>query len=244
MNPRFLEYLKRQKAFWETSDEETARFKRVFTGERTEEEWAASAQRDTTQVLQGVSLPEDSAVLELGCGVGRILEQVRRRVPSRRLVGVDISESMLRFARRRLGKDPRIGLVLTNGCSLSSISDTSINLAYSVDVLIHIHDAQMLLEYLREVRRVLKSGGMFRFNLRRFNPEGFSNSLGGRGARWMCLLGLGSSAGHRWHPREEVEFNGNEFTEAEARRLLRRAGFSILSVWTVLPYYWCAVRKA
>src|ERR1700694_5425730 len=41
----------------------------------------------------------DEAVLDLGCGDGKITHQLALRVPTGRVVGIDSSESMIRFAK-------------------------------------------------------------------------------------------------------------------------------------------------
>jgi len=42
-------------------------------------------------------------ILEVGCGTGRNLASLRQAFPLSRLVGIDLSEAMLKRARRRLG---------------------------------------------------------------------------------------------------------------------------------------------
>ena len=44
---------------------------------------------DEALLLDGITLPPDAAVLDLGCGVGRHLRHVRRRHPEARLFGVE-----------------------------------------------------------------------------------------------------------------------------------------------------------
>jgi trans-aconitate 2-methyltransferase len=54
-------------------------------------------------VLDRLSLAGDETVLDAGCGSGRITQQLIERLPRGRVIGVDMSESMVAAARERLG---------------------------------------------------------------------------------------------------------------------------------------------
>ena len=54
-------------------------------------------------VLERLPLSGDETVLDAGCGSGRLTEQLIERVPRGRIIGVDVSESMVAAARERLG---------------------------------------------------------------------------------------------------------------------------------------------
>jgi trans-aconitate 2-methyltransferase len=59
-------------------------------------------------VLDRLPLSGDETVLDAGCGSGRITEALIRRLPHGRVIGVDMSESMVAAARARLGPDADI----------------------------------------------------------------------------------------------------------------------------------------
>lgn len=59
-------------------------------------------------VLDRLPLEGDEAVLDAGCGSGRITETLIARLPRGRAIGVDMSESMVAAARARLGPDADI----------------------------------------------------------------------------------------------------------------------------------------
>jgi trans-aconitate 2-methyltransferase len=59
-------------------------------------------------VLDRLPLSGDETVLDAGCGSGRITEILIRRLPHGRVIGVDMSESMVAAARERLGPDADI----------------------------------------------------------------------------------------------------------------------------------------
>jgi trans-aconitate 2-methyltransferase len=54
-------------------------------------------------VLDRLPLRGDETVLDAGCGSGRITEALIERLPRGRVIGVDVSESMVAAARERLG---------------------------------------------------------------------------------------------------------------------------------------------
>lgn len=55
------------------------------------------------EVLERLELRGDEAVLDAGCGSGRVSEQLLQRIPGGRLLAVDGSEAMIAKARERLG---------------------------------------------------------------------------------------------------------------------------------------------
>ncbi|MDQ3897229.1 MAG: methyltransferase domain-containing protein [Actinomycetota bacterium] len=55
-------------------------------------------------VLERLPLAGDEAVLDAGCGSGRVTEQLLERLPRGRVVAVDAAPSMLVEARRRLAR--------------------------------------------------------------------------------------------------------------------------------------------
>ena len=59
-------------------------------------------------VLERLELHDSEMVLDAGCGSGRLTEQLIERVPRGRVIGVDVSESMVAAARERLGPDADI----------------------------------------------------------------------------------------------------------------------------------------
>src|ERR1700709_2170516 len=76
-------------------------------------EWdAATYQRVSTphqgwgaEILDRVALRGDETVLDLGCGTGRVTEQLLERLPRGHVIGVDGSAAMVAEAQRRLGSE-------------------------------------------------------------------------------------------------------------------------------------------
>jgi ubiquinone/menaquinone biosynthesis C-methylase UbiE len=101
--------------------------------------------------------PADGArVLELGPGVGWIMEAMLARYPIAEIVGLDISVVMIEHARERWS-DPRAGYVLYDGLR-APLADDSFDNIYSISCLQHIEKHHAFL-VLKEMVRLLEPGG-------------------------------------------------------------------------------------
>ncbi len=245
MAERFEKYAEIQKRFWNVEDAGTAKFERIDTEQdKTEEAWKRLADQDATRVLDGITIGPDFTLLEVGCGIGRIIDKLRERVQFKRYIGVDISEKMIEFAKEYLGNDTRISLAVNNGYDLACVESDVADFAYSVDVFIHIYDVDIAANYLSEVYRALKKGKKFRFNVRRWNIDNaFGNSIGGRIAKLTYKLRFRSSGGHTWRPGDEAGFNGNQYTPSELKELVARTDFQLLEMKVLDSVIWCTLEK-
>jgi ubiquinone/menaquinone biosynthesis C-methylase UbiE len=97
-----------------------------------------------------------SRVLELGPGVGWIMESMLAAYPISEIVGLDISPVMIENAQRRW-KDPRVSYVLYDGLRIPLEGDSFDNV-YSVACLQHIEKHHAFL-VMKELVRLTKPGG-------------------------------------------------------------------------------------
>src|SRR3954447_5477551 len=72
------------------------------------------------EVLDRLDLRGDEAVLDAGCGSGRLTELLIERVPDGRVIGVDASASMIEAARERLGPDADLRVADLVGLNLGA----------------------------------------------------------------------------------------------------------------------------
>src|SRR5258708_2264928 len=109
-------YLVEQKAFWNV-DEATLRLGRVDTISRSEREYEERADRDFAKVFSGVAerIDSDTTILEIGCGVGRLLTRLLQHTAPKLVIGVDISEAMIAHARTALGTRNNVLLTTNSG---------------------------------------------------------------------------------------------------------------------------------
>jgi SAM-dependent methyltransferase len=99
-----------------------------------------------------------AAVLDLGCGSGRVLRAIAPHV--RMAAGLDISGGMLRAARQACRGLANVGLVQGSGADLAMFRDETFDLVCAVDVLPYlVADRALTAGVLREARRVLRPGG-------------------------------------------------------------------------------------
>lgn len=107
-----------------------------------------------------------TSVLEIGCGIGRLATPIAETHPDWQLHGIDISTKMLDLAPKSSVK-----YKLCNDRQIP-YPDESFESVYSMLVFQHI-DSQSLYDYFLETARVLKHGGVFRFQYVEGNHHGF-----------------------------------------------------------------------
>jgi ubiquinone/menaquinone biosynthesis C-methylase UbiE len=97
-----------------------------------------------------------SISVDLAAGHGRNSAMMLPHV--QQLYIVDINEENINFCRQRFGDDQRIIYVRNNGYQLPEISSDHVTFFYCYDAMVHF-DSDVVRSYLREIRRVLRSGG-------------------------------------------------------------------------------------
>jgi ubiquinone/menaquinone biosynthesis C-methylase UbiE len=97
-----------------------------------------------------------ACVLDLAAGHGR--NSVKLREVADRIILVDMSQRNIDYCRQRFRGDDRFTFLKNDGISLAGVADGSVSLVYSFDSMVHF-DSDVVREYLREIRRVLKQGG-------------------------------------------------------------------------------------
>jgi ubiquinone/menaquinone biosynthesis C-methylase UbiE len=92
-----------------------------------------------------------TSVLDVGCGTGRLLAQLKR--PRARLAGADISPQMISEAKKRLGKNADLRVADSEKLPWKT---ERFDLVVTTDSLHHWPDP---LQAFSEMRRVLRKGG-------------------------------------------------------------------------------------
>ncbi len=112
--------------------------------------------------------PGPRRALEIGCGPGRLMLPMSAHFAE--IHGIDISEEMAALARERLRGIPHAHVHAASGDGLGIFPAEHFDFIYSYAVFQHIPDPAIVLNYLREARRALKTGGVLRCQLRGAPP--------------------------------------------------------------------------
>ena len=105
---------------------------------------------------QGLLTP-DADVLDLGCGIGRMVPPLAPRVRS--VLGVDVSSGMVAEARRRCGGLDNVNFTVGSGHDLAGLPDAGFDLVLAVDSFPYMVQAGVAEAHMAEARRVLRAGG-------------------------------------------------------------------------------------
>ena len=194
--------------------------------------------------------PQGKAMLELGCGAGRMTRSFAKRFSQ--VYAFDISPEMLGHARALSPDASNIHWMLGNGTDLSGLGNEVVDFAFSYIVLQHMPAPQFALRYVREILRVLKVGGMFLFQFNSvptmtmnwkgrmaWNIVDFPWMLGFRGvSRGLAtIMGLSPDiAGKSWR--------GASLKIAEVREAIESAGGVVEELaGEDTPMTWCCGTK-
>ncbi len=102
--------------------------------------------------------PRQASVLDIGCGPGTVLRMIRREREDLTLIGTDIDQRMIAIAKSK-AKDRNI-IFARAGMHELAFAPASMNMVMSTLVFHHL-DLESKRRTLREVRRLLRPGGVF-----------------------------------------------------------------------------------
>ncbi|MBU0546816.1 MAG: methyltransferase domain-containing protein [Patescibacteria group bacterium] len=110
-------------------------------------------------------LEKGDVVLDLGCGNGRWLESFKKREVE--YFGLDNSEELIKIAQT---KYPDTNFIKANALNLP-FSDDYFDKVYSIAVFHQIPSEEFRLRFLKEVKRVLKPGGLLILTVWKFHQK-------------------------------------------------------------------------
>jgi SAM-dependent methyltransferase len=185
-------------------------------------------------VLDRMRLAPDDNVLDLGCGAGWLSRLIAEQVPEGRVVGTDISDEMVRRARRNFA-DLENAMFVTGEAEEIPWDAAFFTHAISVESAYYWAEPQRA---LREIFRVLRERGSawILINYYRDNPH--SSHWGGlldvpvhlhSADEWSCLFTEAGFAEVGWDRIPDptpapVEYAGKWFRDAAQLRAFREVG--------------------
>ncbi|HEY3203427.1 MAG TPA: class I SAM-dependent methyltransferase [Thermoanaerobaculia bacterium] len=191
------------RADWDIRARDNAAFYICTTAGETPEAFVASGERDLAEkVIDGLAVSSEWRVLEIGCGIGRLLKPLASRVGV--AVGVDLSEEMVRRGREYCAGQPHVELYRTDG-TLGFLPEHHFDFVFSHIVFQHLPRKTYAERYFREAWRVLKPGGIFRVQVDGRSRQFFR--------RWIA-----------------DSWSGVVFSARELARRLERAGFRVTEI--------------
>ena len=160
--------------------------RRAEGSEQVDAEFFATAV-DVVRGLRGEikRLPAASRrrALEIGCGPGRLMRPLSADFGE--IHGIDVSDEMIRLAAEKLRPLPNAFPRHAAQSNLAAFADESFDFVYSYAVFQHIPSREVVLGYLAEARRVLRTGGILRCQI---------NGLPESSARYTTWEGVRISA--------------------------------------------------
>lgn len=112
-----------------------------------------------SQLREWNVLHSDSDVLDVGCGIGRLLVALSPHV--RRAVGIDVSAEMVKAARRRCDGYGNVSVIKSDGHGLGAASDAEFDLVVALDSFPYLRQSGYALvqKFVADSTRALRSGG-------------------------------------------------------------------------------------
>jgi SAM-dependent methyltransferase len=153
------ESLDGHRRFWEQAA--TLDAVHAIADQDTPQSFEVSGKTDAMGLWKALPNP-DAVVLEIGCGIGRVMEHLAGLYGE--VHGIDISSEMVNEGRRRLGHLPNVHFHKGNGYDLEPFADESFGLVLSGFAFQHMPKT-VAYNYFLETRRVLRPGGLFAFQV-------------------------------------------------------------------------------
>lgn len=127
----------------------------------TAKDYGAAAEQMSVEIYSAAQVQDHQTILDVGCGVGGTLASLNERFTNVNLLGLNLDERQLAYARQMVTARPEntIEFHQGNACSLP-FADQSVDAVLAVECIFHFQDRK---QFLQEALRVLKPGGGWQF---------------------------------------------------------------------------------
>ena len=185
--------------------------------DQTEEEFDQTGAEGVAQwILPELELltqhadPRTLRFLEIGCGIGRMTRHLAAIFGE--VHSTDVSGEMISRARARLADLPNVHLYETSGADVGPHPDNCFDIVYSIFVFQHVPTKEAIRSTLVDAWRVLKPGGLLRFQTNGVTDPTFLVA-------------------------EKDTWVGETFPEADVRDLARELGARVVSIYAADTLY-------
>ncbi|MBX3277929.1 MAG: methyltransferase domain-containing protein [Acidobacteria bacterium] len=165
---------------WDARARENARwYINTVRRDQSEEEFDATGRMEVERcILTDPSFTERRNLkrlhlLEIGCGIGRMTRHLAGLFGE--VYAVDVSGEMIAQARERLNEYTNVHLQETSGSDFSHLPDECIDCAFSAYVFQHVPEREVVMSNIRDALRVLRPGGVFKFQVNGYDGEDFAS---------------------------------------------------------------------
>jgi ubiquinone/menaquinone biosynthesis C-methylase UbiE len=150
------------------------------------------------QAIELMAIPSNASVLDVGCGSGWATRVMATKAATGRVIGIDISDEMVKVAQQSSTSFPNVEFRVATAERLP-FGDGEFTHAFSMESLYYYAD---IISALKEIRRVLSSGGVF-----------------------VCVVDLyiENRPSHQWV--EQLKVPVQLLSTAEYHSLFKQAGF-------------------
>lgn len=223
--------MNQMKRDWDARARENARwYINTVKRDQSEEEFDATGRMEVERcILSDPSFTErrnlkQLRLLEIGCGIGRMTRHLAGLFGG--VYAVDVSGEMIAQARERLNEYTNVHLQETSGSDFSHLPDECVDCAFSAYVFQHVPEREVVMSNIRDALRVLRPGGVFKFQINGYDGEDFASQ-----------------------PKDT--WAGVSFSEAEIRQAAKDFGAELVSLigagtlgcWTTLRKPLPAIRR-
>ncbi len=217
---------------WDYRAKENAKwFINTFKLDQSDEEFYSTGEPEVEKfILSDPILNNDRnlkslRLLEIGCGIGRMTKRLAQAFAE--VHATDVSAEMIIQARRKFQDDNNIFFYETNGFDFSGLPSDHFDIIFSVYVFQHVPSVDVIHCNIRDACRVLKPGGVFKFQTSGITTPDFEKI-------------------------QKDTWTGAPFTETDIRRAARENGVRLVSIdglgtqycWTILHKPQTAIHNA
>ena len=120
---------------------------------RYDRRWSFYVNTTIQKTLDRLEIASKERILDLGCGTGTLIEHLLQMFPEAEVVGIDVSEEMLKVAKQKLSESVELKLGSADNLPFPN---NSFDVIVSTSVFHYFRDP---IRVLQEVKRVLKPYG-------------------------------------------------------------------------------------